>query len=273
MEAVREQFPVSERKACGLTGCNRRMLRYSRRGPSDEPIATRLRELAAQRRRWGRRKLIVLLRREGHDDNHKRIHRIYKTLRLQVARRPRKRIAYQRGEPLLKATRPNQGWSIDFVHDQLGWGRRYRIFTVVDDLAKRSPTIVADTSLPALRVTRALDIAAIEAGSYPEWITADNGSEFTSMAMLRWAHERGVQLRFIAPGKPIQNAFIESFNGKLRNECLNEHSFQSIDEANQTLEAWRQDYNGTRPHASLGDRTPDEFALAAITQYAPVCPS
>lgn len=272
MEAVREQFPVSERRACGLTGCNRRMLRYPRRGPSDEPIATRLRELAAQRRRWGRRKLIVLLRREGHRDNHKRIHRIYKTQRLQVAKRPRRRIAYQRGEPLLKATRPNQGWSIDFVHDMLDWGRRFRVFTVVDEFAKRSPGIAVDTSLPAARVTRALDIAALEAGCYPDWITADNGSELTSMLMLRWAHEHGVQLRFIAPGKPIQNAFIESFNGKLRNECLNEHAFTTIDEARQILEAWRRDYNANRPHASLGDRTPDEFALAAITQNAPVCP-
>lgn len=135
-----------------------------------------------------------------------------------------------------------------------------------------APAIEADTSLPAARVTRTLDAAAAEAGAYPEWITADNGSELTSMAMLRWAHERGVQLRFIAPRKPIQNAFIESFNGKLRNECLNEHSFASIDEARQILEAWRRDYNENRPHASLGDRTPDEFAHAAIISKHPVCP-
>lgn len=272
MEAVREQYPLSERRACGLSACNRRMLRYPRRALSDEPIATRLRELAAQRRRWGRRKLMVLLHREGHKDNHKRIHRIYKAHKLQVRSRPRRRIAYERGEPLTKATRPNQGWSIDFVHDMLHWGRRFRIFTVVDEFAKRSPAIEADTSLPALRVTRTLDIAAAEAGSYPDWITADNGSELTSVAMLRWAHKHGVQLRFIAPGKPIQNAFIESFNGKLRNECLNEHSFASMEEVRQIIEAWRRDYNAIRPHASLGDRTPNEFALAAINSMPQVCP-
>jgi len=271
VKALQGSYPVSERRACALTACNRRMLRYRRKDRTDEPIATRLRELAAQRRRWGRRKLIVLLRRDGHRDNHKRIHRIYQACQLQVGKRVRRRISYQRGEPLTQATRPNQGWSMDFVHDLLDWGRRFRIFTVVDDFAKQSPAIEADTSLPAGRVTRVLDRAAVEAGGYPEWITADNGSELTSMAMLRWAHERGVQLRFIAPGKPIQNAFIESFNGKLRNECLNEHSFASIDEARHIIEAWRRDYNETRPHASLGDRTPNEFALAAITLMPQVC--
>jgi len=272
VKAVQGNYPVSERRACELVACNRRMLRYQRHERSDEPIATRLREFAAQRRRWGRRKLAVLLRREGFKDNHKRIHRIYQACQLQVRKRVRRRISYQRGEPLAKATRPNQGWSIDFVHDMLDWGRRFRIFTVVDEFGKRSPAIETDTSLPAQRVTRTLDRAAAEAGRYPEWITADNGCELTSMAMLRWAYEHAVQLRFIAPGKPIQNAFIESFNDKLRNECLNEHNFASIDEARQITEAWRRDYNENRPHASLGDRTPNEFALAAITQMLPVCP-
>ena len=269
---MQERYPLSQRHACRLTRCNRRMLRYRRRERDDEPIATRLRELAALRRRWGRRRLIVLLRREGCAANWKRIHRIYCTHGLQVRKRIRKRIAVQRGEPLIRATRPNQGWSSDFVHDALDWGRRFRILTVVDEFAKRSPVIAVDTSLPAERVTRAWDQAADEHGGYPEWITVDNGPEFTAMATLRWAGRHNVVLRHIAPGKPIQNAFIESFNGKLRDECLNEHAFASIDEARETISAWYDDYNSVRPHAALDNRTPLEFALVALTQNPQVCP-
>ena len=248
------------------------MLRYRRRDRDDGQIAGRLRELAAQRRRWGRRRLIVLLRREGCTANWKRIHRIYRDLGLQVRKRIRKRIAYQRGEPLVCATRPNQGWSMDFMHDALDWGRRYRILTVVDEFAKHSPVIDVDSSLPAPRVIRMLERAADEHGGYPRWITVDNGPEFTSMAMLRWAAEREIQLRHIDPGKPIQNAFIESFIGKIRDECLNEHAFSSIDEARRIIEAWHRDYNELRPHAALDNRTPLEFALAALNSKPQVCP-
>jgi putative transposase len=248
------------------------MLRYPRLERDDEPIATRLRELAAQRRRWGRRRLTVMLRREGCMANWKWIDRIYCSLGLQVRRRIRKRIAYQRGEPLVQATRPNQGWSMDFVHDALDWGRRYRILTVVDDFAKHSPTVDVDTSLPSQRVIRALERASDLYGAYPRWITVDNGPEFTSIGMLRWSARHDIELRHIAPGKPIQNAFIESFNGKLRDECLYEYAFTSIDEARREIVAWHHEYNELRPHAALDNRTPLEFALAALTPMLPVCP-
>jgi putative transposase len=217
-----------------------------------------LRQLAEQRRKVGAPRLHVLLRREGFLINHKRTERLYREegLSLRLKRR-RKRSSHLR-VVLAAPERINQHWSMDFVSDSLHNGRRFRILTVVDDLSKECPVLEADHSLTGQRVTRVLERIALTRG-LPEVITVDNGPEFISKAMDAWAHENGVKLHFIQPGKPTQNAYIESFNGKFRDECLNEHVFTSLHDAQQKIEAWRQDYNVNRPHRSLNQQTPEEF--------------
>ena len=232
----------------------------------DEPLRQWLRHRAAQRRRFGYRRLLVLLRREGWGDNHKRVLRIYQEEHLQVSVRKRKRTARWRGEKPAPAQRANQRWSLDFVSDQLANGRRFRLLTVVDDFTRECLVIEVDTSLSGQRVARVLDQISQGRG-LPERVVTDNGPEFTSQALNHWAYERGVTQQFIEPGKPVQNAYVESFNGKVRDECLNEHWFTVLAEARTLIEQWRQDYNEQRPHSSLGNRTPREFAQAAASPH------
>jgi len=217
----------------------------------DEPLRRALREKAAQRRRFGYRRLVVLLRREGWTDNHKRIFRLYQEERLQVKRRIKKHTAKWRGKTPAAAQRPNQRWSLDFMSDQLADGRRIRLLNVVDDFTRECLAVEVDSSLSGQRVTRVLERLCAMHGQ-PERLVSDNGPEFTGQAVDSWAYQRGVQWQFIEPGKPVQNAYIESFNGKFRDECLNEHWFERLEQARVIVEQWRRDYNEERPHSSLG---------------------
>jgi putative transposase len=265
---IRQTRPCSERRACGLIQLGRSTMRYQGRGRDDTALRTRLRELAAEKRRYGYRRLHVLLCREGFEVNHKCVERIYREEGLSVRKRKRKRAAGVRVEAWAPATGPDQRWSLDFVHDALWWGRKLRMLTVVDTYTREALAIEVDTSIGGQRVARVLDRVISERGAQPEEIVMDNGPELTSRALDHWAYSRGVQLRFIQPGKPVQNAFIESFNGKLRDECLNEHWFTTLYDAREKVEAWRVEYNRERPHSSLGNQTPEEFRRA-ITRPLP----
>jgi putative transposase len=217
-----------------------------------------LRELAAERRRYGTPRLIHFQRKEGFQDSHKQIERIYREKGLQVRKRKRKRVAREERRPLNKPTGPNQRWSMDFVHDCLADGRRIRVLTIVDDFTRECPAMEVDFSLGSERVRRTLSRLKQDRG-LPRAMVLDHGSEFTSILFDPWADGQGVELQFIQPGKPTQNAFIESFNGRLRDECLNEHWFGDLREAKQRIEDWRIDYNTNRPHSFLGGLTPEEF--------------
>jgi putative transposase len=206
----------------------------------------------------------VLLRREGIKANHKAVYRLYREEGLAVRRRKRKRVSVP-GRPMMVPQRVNERWSMDYMSDVLRGGRRIRIFNVVDDLSREGLASEVDTSLPAGRVIQALEEIALERG-YPERIVCDNGPEFRSRLVDEWAYEHAVSLDFIQPGKPIQNPFVESFNGKMRDECLNVHWFGDLAEARLLIEAWRRDYTQVRPHSSLGNRTPSEFAQAFSIQ-------
>jgi len=262
VQRVQAHYGLSERRACRLVGIGRSTLRYrSQPRPEEESLRRRLRELAAVRPRFGYRRLHVLLRREGVIVNHKRIERLYREEGLAVRRRRRKRVARDgRGRAGLPG-RPNQQWGVDFMSDALAWGRKIRLFTVVDVFTREALAIEVDTSLPGGRVVRVLERLGAERG-VPDEIVLDNGPELAGMALDQWAYGRGVGLRFIEPGKPIQNAFVESFQGRLRDECLDRHWFVSLADARHIIEAWRQDYNRARPHSALGYRPPEEFRQA-----------
>ncbi|HEU4754801.1 MAG TPA: IS3 family transposase [Armatimonadota bacterium] len=258
---------LSERRACALVGIERASFRYRARRPAYREVRERLQQLAAERPRWGYRRLHVLLRREGWPVNRKLVYRLYRELGLAVRRRKRKRVAVAR-QPLATPVGPNQRWSIDFVSDALANGRKIRCLTVVDDFTRECPAIEVDTSLPALRVIRVLERIAAERGGLPAALVLDNGPEFAGRALDAWAYSQGITLAFIRPGKPVENAFVESFNGRFRDECLNEHWFTSLADARQIIEAWRCDYNQTRPHSSLGGLTPAEFASKQTQEEA-----
>ena len=260
-EAIRyaeKQYDVSERRACRATTFPRSTIRYKRRSPCDEGVRERLKQLAMQRRRFGSPRLTVLLKREGFKVNHKRVERIYREEGLQVKKRRKRRQTAALRLAIPPPTGPNQRWSMDFVSDCIATGRKFRCLTIVDDFSRECPGIMVDTSLPGQRVTGVLDYLGGTRG-LPDTIVCDNGPEFSGIALDRWAHERGVKIAFIQPGKPVQNAYIESFNGKFRDECLNEHWFTSLEDAQEKIETWRRDYNSHRPHSSLGNLTPDEF--------------
>ena len=224
-------------------------------------LRMRLKDLAAVRVRWGYRRLHVLLRREGWAINHKRVYRLYKQEGLELRLRTRKkRVALPR-VPCPPATAPNERWSLDFLSDRLADGRAFRILTLVDNVSRVSPAIEADFSLTGRRVTQVLDRAVAQHG-LPRAICVDNGPEFSGRELDAWAYRHGVKLCFSRPGKPTDNAFAESFNGRVRQECLNTHWFERITEAQRVLEDWREEYNTERPHSSLGMKTPMEFAGA-----------
>src|SRR5690242_9260824 len=260
-DRLRTVFGMSERRACRIIGVDRASVRYRSRRPADTTLRERLRQLAHQRRRFGYRRLHVLLRREGHVVNRKRIYRLYKAERLMVRRRSGRKRALGVRAPMTLPVAANERWSLDFVHDQMVDGRRFRIFAVVDDCTRECLALVADTSIPGLRVARELDRIVACRGK-PAAIVSDNGTELTSNAMLRWADQHRVGWHYIVPGKPTQNAFIESFNGRLRDELLNETLFRSLSHARLALDRWRWDYNAERPHSSLGWQTPLAFAAA-----------
>ena len=252
---------VSQRRACGLMKVNRASCRYRRRRSEDPGLRTRLRELAETRRRFGYRRLQVLLLREGWRVNHKRIYRLYVEEKLGLRRkRGRKRSGVR--QPLLEPAGAKQVWSVDFMTDALSSGRRFRTLNIVDDYTREAVAIEVDTSLGGLRVARVLEELKMQRG-LPGQIRSDNGPEFTSRALDQWAYEQGIRWHYIQPGRPMENGYVESFNGRLRDECLNENWFCTLAEAREVIEAWRQDYNQCRPHSALGYRTPEEFAAAA----------
>jgi putative transposase len=255
-----EAMELSERLSCELAGLSRSVQRYERRRGPDLELRSELKKLANERPRFGYRRLGHLLRRRGTRVNHKRLWRIYREEGLVVRRKKRKRVAAAPRDARPELTGPNQRWSMDFMSDSLKDGRTLRIFNVVDDWSRFCPAIEVDLSLSAHRVVRALEQAG-ELYGLPRSIVMDNGPEFTSRALDQWAHDRGIELIFIRPGKPIENAYAESFNGRVREECLNQHWFTSVDHARELCEAWREDYNSIRPHTSLGGLSPNEFLL------------
>lgn len=256
--AIREKS-YSQRRACGLVGLHPKTCRYASKRTGDEGLRSKLRELASQRRRFGYRRLGLLLARQGIKLNHKKLYRLYKEERLSVRKRGGRKRALGTRAPMAIPQDRNLRWSLDFVMDTLASGRRFRILTVVDDFTRECLGLVADTSLTAPRVVRELS-RIIESRGCPRMIVSDNGTEFTSNAILAWQEERGIEWHYIAPGKPMQNGFVESFNGKLRDECLNETLFANLIEVREIIEAWRIDYNTNRPHTSLNGLTPTEFA-------------
>lgn len=279
MHVAREAAELSERRACGLVEMDRGSVRYRKRRREDQPLRKRLRELAAERRRFGYRRLHVLLRRERTADgtprwpvNHKRVYRLYCAEGLRIGQRKRKRRAAMERVPLLAPTRVNQGWSMDFMADALARGRRFRTLNLVDEYTREAPAITVDFSLPGARVVRVLEELK-QQGRKPEWIVTDNGPEFTGKDLDQWAFENGVRLETIRPGRPMENGYIESFNGKMREECLNEHWFADLADAREKIEAWRVDYNTQRPHSALGYQTPVEFAHRAAALRSPTAPS
>jgi putative transposase len=258
VEKVQAAYGISERRAIRFAGFSRSSMRYrSLRKPEDE-LRTRIRELAAERARWGYRRIHVLLRREGWAVNRKRVQRIYRDEGLAVRKKGKRRRSQVPRPERAPLARPTERWSLDFVSDTLSTGRTFRCLTVVDEFSRECLEVHVAHSIPAVRVIEVLERLRLERG-LPEIIITDNGSEFTSRAFDAWAYARGVKIQYIQPGKPVQNCFVESFNGTLRDECLNLHWFISLEDARRTIEAWRRDYNQVRPHSSLGDLTPEEF--------------
>lgn len=258
---LRTAFDMSERRACRTIGCARMTVRYHCRRPDDTGLRLRLRALAHERRRFGYRRLHVLLRREGFKVNHKRLFRVYREERLMVRRRGGRKRALGTRAPMVVPQLPNDRWSLDFVSDQFVDGRRLRILVVVDDCTRECLALIPDTSISGIRVARELDRLLVERGK-PGTIVSDNGTELTSNAILQWADEHKVAWHYIAPGKPVQNAFAESFIGRLRDELLNETLFRSLPHAHAALEIWRTDYNTARPHSRLGWMSPIIYAAA-----------
>lgn len=249
---------LSERQACKLLEVDRSSYRYEPRPDPDAALRAALVELARRKPRFGYRRLAALLARQGWAVNHKRLYRIYREENLAVRRTKRKRLRRAPSVPA-KLTAANQEWAMDFVADSLATGRAFRAFTLMDNFTRECPAIEVDSCLSAQRVTRVLDWVIAQRGQ-PEAIRSDNGPEFTSRHFLAWCEERGIRLELIEPGRPMQNGFIESFNGRLRDECLNANWFATLADAKAKIEAWRHDYNYERPHSSLQYLTPNEFA-------------
>ena len=250
---------LSERRACSIVGADRKMVRYRSCRPPDAELRARLRDLANERRRFGYRRLFILLRREGEASGVNRIYRLYREEGLLVRKRRARRKAIGTRAPILVEAKANARWSLDFVHDQFANGRRFRVLNVVDDVTKECIGAIPDTSISGRRVARELT-AMIERRGTPGMIVSDNGTEFTCNAMLAWCKDNKIDWHFIAPGKPMQNGFVESFNGRMRDELLNETLFFDLDQARRKLNSWVIDYNLKRPHSSLGYLTPAAFA-------------
>ena len=268
---LRAALGLSERRACIVVGADRKMVRYRSRRPNEAELRGRLRDLANARRRFGYRRLFVLLRREGEPSGRNRIYRLYREEGLSVRKRSARRRAVGTRAPILISAEVNARWSLDFVHDQLACGRRFRILNIVDDVTRECLAAIPDTSISGRRVARELT-SLMERRGRPGLIVSDHGTELTSNAVLAWCAEHRVAWHYIAPGKPMQNGFIESFNGRMRDELLNETLFFGLNHARQSIGAWVEDYNTARPHSSLQYRTPAAFAdylRAAIGHHAP----
>jgi putative transposase len=275
---VIEHHGLSERRATRLLSVDRSAVRYQKTRKCDETERALLKELAGERRRFGYRRLREMARRRGVVMNLKKVYRLYREEGLKVRRRGGRKRAIGTRAPLEKAARPNAIWVLDFVSDTLDGGRKFRVFNVEDQFTRQGLGVEVDTSLPGRRIVRVLD-RLVGLWGKPALIVSDNGTELTCNAMLKWTTEQAIEWHYIAPGKPMQNGYMESFNGKLRDECLNEHVFGSLAEARHIIEAWRIDYNEVRPHSSLAYQTPEEFAAAwtatdessAVAPFASAC--
>lgn len=266
---VAYQVPV--RRACYALQLNRSTLYYQSHKRDETLLSMRIREIAYTRIRYGFRRIAVMLKREGFSDNHKRVRRIYRELGLTLPiKRPLRHRSAQHRHERISSVRPNQVWSMDFVADQLFDGRKFRVLTMVDNYGKKCPGLFADQSIKGANVVTFLEIAVQREGVLPERIQVDNGSEFISKELDRWAYEHKVVLEFSRPGKPTDNPYIESFNGKFREECLSLHWFSSLQDVRIKIEEWRNEYNGVRPHSSLSDRSPIEFL--SLQEHMPETP-
>jgi len=254
-------YDISQRRACRLMQITRASFRYRHRRPEQTFLKMRLRELAASRVKSGYRRLHVLLRREGWKINAKRVYRLYKLEGLSLRFKQHKKRVSRLRVVHPTALQPNERWSLDFMSDTLGSGRRIRVLTAVDHFSRVSPVVEVDVSLSGSRVVEALE-RAIGTSGWPTTLCVDHGPEFSGRVLDQWAHRNKVKLSFSRPGKPTDNAMIETFNAKVRAECLGQHWFESLEEAQEQLEEWRQEYNQERPHSSLGDLTPEEFVAA-----------
>jgi len=260
MSGLKAIYQVSVRQACDVISLNRSSY-YYQPTRDDTELANRIREIAETHIRYGYKRIHVLLKREGWKVNHKRVYRIYSSEGMSLRRkRPRRRVAAAHREAMPSPGKINQCWSMDFVADSLFDGRQIRALTIVDNFSRQSLAIQVGHSIKGHQVVGVMESLRLFAGLKPQRIKVDNGSEFISKVMDKWAYENGVVLDFSRPGKPTDNAFIESFNGSFRDECLNTNWFLSLDEAKQKIEDWRERYNRNRPHSSLGYLTPDEFA-------------
>jgi len=257
---------VSERRACKLLEIDRSSYRYEPRPARDAKMREELIELARQKPRFGYRRLGALLERRGYQLNHKRLYRIYREEHLAVRRLKRKHVV-RLVTPIATLSKANQEWSMDFVADGLATGRAMRIFTLVDSFTRECPALEVDSCLSSRRVTRVLDWVIDQRGA-PEQIRCDNGPEFTSRHFLTWCEEHKIRIIHIQPGRPMQNGYVESFNGRFRDECLNANWFQTMNDARQKIESWRHEYNHERPHSSLGYRAPREFVADLLKASA-----
>jgi len=260
---LRNVLRMSERRACCLVAADRKMIRYQSCRPPDIELRTRLRDLANQRRRFGYRRLFILLREQGEPSGVNRIYRLYREEGLIVRKRKARRKAIGTRTPILVEAKVNARWSLDFVHDQFAFGRRFRILNIVDDVTRECLAVIPDTSISGKRLARELTTLIISRGK-PRMVVSDNGTEFTSNAILGWAKDHGVEWHYIAPGRPMQNGYIESFNGRMRDELLNESLFVDLNQARQLISDWVTDYNTARPHSSLGYKTPVAYAGSLI---------
>ena len=265
VDVLKEERGFGITRACGLVGISRSLYGYRSRRPVLAGLRERICELAGEKRRYGYRRIHILLRREGWKVNRKRTYRLYREAGLAVRRRKRKRIGLFERKPLPKPTTVNRSWSMDFVADGLIDGRKLRCLAIVDDYSRECLALEVDTSINGRRVVAVLERLADLRG-LPLSITVDHGPEFEGQVLDAWAYRTGVRLNFIRPGKPVENAYVESFNGKFRDECLNEHWFVTMAHARQAIEKWRIDYNTERPHSSLGNLTPEEYAKNGLAR-------
>ena len=269
VDELEQAYRVGVRRACAVLEFSRTSYYYRSIKIDDKALRQRIREIAEVRVRYGYQLIHVLLRREGWPVNHKRVYRVYCEEGLHLRhKRPRRHVSAAHREERPLARRPNESWSMDFVSDALFDGRRLRALTVIDNFTRESPAIEVDQGITGKQVVGVLERVSGKRGR-PERIFLDNGPEFVCKALDLWTYANGVTLDFSRPGKPTDNAIIESFNGRLRDECLNVNWFLSLEDARTKIEAWRRDYNGSRPHTSLGDRTPREFARCHLAK-APV---
>lgn len=256
---LKTELEMSERRACRVICADRKMVRYRSVRPPETALRARLRELANERRRFGYRRLFILLRREGEASGVNRIYRLYREEGLSVRKRRARRKAVGTRTPILIEAKENVRWSLDFVHDQFACGRRFRILNIVDDVTRECLGAIPDTSISGVRVARELTAIVKKRGT-PKMIVSDHGTELTSNAILAWSKDNGIEWHYIAPGKPMQNGYIELFNGRMRDELLNESLFFGLDHARNAIGEWVADYNTERPHSSLAYNTPAAFA-------------